>query len=137
MYKNRQVYIDFFRSALAKESDHTSVPKILEWLGLIKNEVSTRVEQIPIDKMRSWEFDEHTGNIKHKSGRFFSIEGIRVETDWGMVPKWEQPIINQPEIGLLGIITKKIDGILHFLMQAKIEPGNINIVQISPTIQAT
>ena len=26
---------------------------------------------------------------------------------------------------------------LHFLMQAKIEPGNVNRVQISPTIQAT
>ena len=34
-------------------------------------------------------------------------------------------------------ICKKINGIWHFLMQAKIEPGNINYVQISPTIQAT
>ena len=32
---------------------------------------------------------------------------------------------------------KKINGIINFLMQAKIEPGNINYVQISPTIQAT
>lgn len=30
-----------------------------------------------------------------------------------------------------------IGGILYFLMQAKIEPENINKVQISPTIQAT
>lgn len=49
----------------------------------------------------------------------------------------EQPIIYQPEIGFLGIICKKINGIVHFLMQAKIEPGNVNCVQISPTIQAT
>jgi len=137
MYKNRPIYVDFFKSALAKESDLASVTKTLEWLRKIKDEVSTRIEQIPIDKMRSWKFDEHTGNIYHESGRFFSIEGIRVETNWGKVPVWEQPIINQPEIGLLGLITKKIGGILHFLMQAKIEPGNINTVQISPTIQAT
>jgi len=32
---------------------------------------------------------------------------------------------------------KKINGILYFLMQAKIEPGNINAVQLSPTLQAT
>jgi oxidase EvaA len=31
----------------------------------------------------------------------------------------------------------EIDGILHFLIQAKIEPGNINIVQLSPTVQST
>ena len=49
----------------------------------------------------------------------------------------EQPIIIQPEIGYLGIICQKINGVINFLMQAKIEPGNINYVQISPTIQAT
>ena len=36
-----------------------------------------------------------------------------------------------------GIICKKINGKLNLLMQAKIEPGNVNCVQISPTIQAT
>ena len=50
---------------------------------------------------------------------------------------WDQPIINQPEIGYLGILTKEINGTLYFLMQAKIEPGNVNCVQISPTLQAT
>jgi oxidase EvaA len=31
----------------------------------------------------------------------------------------------------------EINGILHFLVQAKIEPGNVNGVQLSPTLQAT
>ena len=48
-----------------------------------------------------------------------------------------QPIILQDEIGYLGIICHKFQNTWHFLMQAKIEPGNINYVQISPTIQAT
>ena len=33
--------------------------------------------------------------------------------------RWKQPIINQPEIGL-GFITKEFNGILHFLVQAKV-----------------
>ena len=37
----------------------------------------------------------------------------------------------------MGCIVKEIKGILHFLVQAKIEPGNINVVQLSPTLQAT
>ena len=82
------------------------------------------------------ETDEN-GTLKHVSGRFFSIEGIQVETDYGDIRKWTQPIINQPEIGYLGILTKEFNGILYFLMQAKIEPGNVNCVQISPTLQAT
>ena len=30
----------------------------------------------------------------------------------------------------MGILCKKIDGVLYFLMQAKIEPGNINKQQL-------
>jgi len=60
-----------------------------------------------------------------------------VKTNYGNLSEWEQPIINQPEIGYLGFITKEFDGILHFLVQAKIEPGNVNNVQLSPTLQAT
>ncbi|MFH0948825.1 MAG: NDP-hexose 2,3-dehydratase family protein [Elusimicrobiota bacterium] len=129
--------IDFLKSALMKESEVNSVDFILDWLRRKNDQVRTVVEQVPLDKMDKWSFDSKTGNIEHQSKRFFSIEGIRVETNWGKVPFWEQPIINQPEIGYLGILTKKIGGILHFLMQAKIEPGNINIVQLSPTLQAT
>lgn len=32
---------------------------------------------------------------------------------------------------------KKIDGVLHFCLQAKEEPGNLHSVQLSPTVQAT
>jgi len=87
--------------------------------------------------MNNWGFNDVTGNLEHDSGKFFSIEGINVKTNWGNMSEWSQPIINQPEIGFLGIITKMIDGVLYFLMQAKIEPGNINAVQLSPTLQAT
>lgn len=137
MHHTRQIFIDFFKSALTKESSINSIDEIQGWLENIKTKTDTKVKLIPLDKMRLWNIDEHSGNIIHDSGRFFSIEGIRVETNWGNISSWEQPIINQAEIGILGILTKKIDGILHFLVQAKIEPGNINIVQISPTLQAT
>ena len=53
------------------------------------------------------------------------------------IDNYDQPLIVQDEIGILGFIVKKIDGILYFLVQAKIEPGNINIIQLSPTLQAT
>lgn len=137
MNKIKQTEIDFFRSVLAKESSVIPTFKILEWVRLKNQEVTTVVTQIPLDQMRLWHFDEASGNVVHDTGRFFSIEGIHIETNWGINPAWDQPIINQPEIGFLGFLTKKINGVLHFLMQAKIEPGNINTVQLSPTLQAT
>jgi oxidase EvaA len=87
--------------------------------------------------MENWYFESDTGNLVHSSRKFFSIEGLSAKTNWGAIGEWDQPIINQPEVGILGIVVKKFDGILHFLMQAKIEPGNVNIVQLSPTVQAT
>ena len=129
--------MDFLTSALVKEGKVTSNQAFFNWLNRRKNQVSVNISKIEFNQLKNWSFDKTSTNLVHDSGKFFSIEGIRVHTNWGNSPTWEQPIINQPEIGFLGIITKKIDGILHFLMQAKIEPGNINFVQLSPTLQAT
>ncbi|RKY32719.1 MAG: hypothetical protein DRP74_01905 [Candidatus Omnitrophota bacterium] len=95
------------------------------------------VEQIPLDSFENWYFEKKTQNLVHTSGKFFKISGIRVKTNFGPVKKWDQPIIIQPEIGILGVITKKVAGVRYFLMQVKMEPGNVNIVQLSPTVQAT
>lgn len=127
----------FLLSALTEKNPFISTIKVIEWMESRNNAVKVDVEQISFGEMKQWAFDSNEGTLKHQSGKFFTIEGIHVETNWGQVPEWEQPIINQPEIGYLGIITKKIDGILYFLLQAKIEPGNVNNVQLSPTLQAT
>lgn len=102
-----------------------------------------RVRRTPLDELDSWTTDPDTGDIRHRSGRFFSITGLHVRhQDSGMegAPDgtgWSQPIINQPEVGLLGLLVKEFDGVRHFLVQAKAEPGNHNEHQISPTVQAT
>lgn len=87
--------------------------------------------------MGSWDFRAPDGRLAHDSGRFFSVEGLHVRTDSPVRPEWVQPIIVQPEIGFLGLVVKEFDGVLHLLVQAKVEPGNTNSVQISPTVQAT
>ncbi len=51
--------------------------------------------------------------------------------------RWTQPIIRQPEGGILGILAEEFDGVPHFLMQAEMEPGNPDLLQLSPTVQAT
>ena len=127
----------FLRSALTEENPFMTTSDCLEWLEQQRKNTHIKVQQIPFTELRKWYFDKSTGNLCHESGHFFSIEGTHVKTNWGVVPEWSQPIINQPEIGILGIIAKEIKGTLYFLMQAKIEPGNINYVQLSPTLQAT
>jgi len=129
--------IEFFRSALCKESCFNSLSDFHLWFKKQREKTHVKIEMIPFSELKNWEFDKKTSNLKHSSGQFFSVEGIRIKTNRGVKSTWEQPIIKQPEIGYLGIISKKLNGVLHFLMQAKIEPGNLNYVQLSPTLQAT
>ncbi len=133
--KDKNIY--FLKSAITCENSMMASEEFFAWMKAKNEEVHVQINQIPFSEMRLWHFDKRTGNLVHQSGKFFSIEGIRVKTNWGKVSEWEQPIINQPEVVFLGIITKKFNDILHFLMQAKIEPGNLNVVQLSPTLQAT
>lgn len=124
-------------SAVTLKNQFNDLNQVIDWVRQQNNKVNVDVSRISFNQMRNWNFESNSSKISHNSGKFFSIDGIRVDTNWGGINSWDQPIINQPEIGYLGIITKEFNGVLYFLLQAKIEPGNVNFVQLSPTLQAT
>ena len=125
----------FLKSAFAAEGSVLHTSQVISWLAEQNQRVKLLIRKTSFDRLSQWSLED--GSFRHDSGRFFNIDGIRVNTNWGNISNWDQPIINQPEIGYLGFITKEFNGILHFLIQAKIEPGNVNYVQLSPTLQAT
>ncbi|MFJ3235759.1 NDP-hexose 2,3-dehydratase family protein [Streptomyces sp. NPDC086787] len=128
----------FMLSAQALDSAVTPNEVFHEWFAAQRRTNRYDVQRIPFSDLVGWRFEDATGNLVHDSGRFFSVEGLGVRTEWnGHETSWSQPIINQPEIGILGIVVKEFDGVLHCLMQAKMEPGNVDTVQLSPTVQAT
>ncbi|OLF14444.1 NDP-hexose 2,3-dehydratase [Actinophytocola xinjiangensis] len=97
----------------------------------------TNVERVALSALSDWYECTDTGAFRHRSGRFFTIEGVSVDVPSMPIPRWDQPIIRQPEIGILGLLVKEFDGVLHCLVQLKAEPGNCNGIQVSPTVQAT
>lgn len=109
--------------------------EIFKWIQDLNKATEIEIKESTIINDTFWFYDDYRGEILNRRRSFFSIIGMREFIDGRFVQ--EQPVIIQPEIGYLGIICKEIEGVLYFLMQAKIEPGNINCVQISPTIQAT
>jgi oxidase EvaA len=113
------------------------IADFFEWLDTRRSLHSYSVTRSRLDQLDGWTIEPGTGTIRHRSGQFFSVDGLEISTDHGPVPSWAQPIIVQPEVGILGILVKRFHGIPHFLMQAKMEPGNIDLVQLSPTVQAT
>ncbi len=129
-----KVQFDFLVSAL-HPGLFVSTDNVLQWMEEQNRIVESKIEQIPLNRLKGWKYTDD--RIRHDSGKFFSIDGIRISTNYRGEQTWDQPIINQPEIGFLGFIVKKFNGVYHFLVQAKIEPGNLNVVQLSPTLQAT
>ena len=127
----------FLKSALTEDNPFIQTEEVVNWLKARNDDIRVNISRVDFEDLDQWYIDRDEGRIRHRSGKFFSIDGISVKTNWGAVNEWQQPIINQPEIGFLGILTKEFNGILYFLMQAKIEPGNVNYVQLSPTLQAT
>ena len=126
----KDISSDFINSALNQDK----IESVLEWINKKNDALKINVNKIDFKDAKLWTINNT--DLKHDSGRFFKIEGINIKTN-DKVKEWDQPIINQNEIGYLGFIIKKIDGVLKFLVQAKVEPGNINFVQLSPSIQAT
>ncbi len=132
---NNQITYKFLKSIFAVNGVLMDTDDIINWLAEQNKRVHVKISKTAFNNLNQWEYRD--GSLMHQSGKFFSIDGIRIVTNWGNLKSWEQPIINQPEIGYLGFITKEFNGILHFLVQAKIEPGNVNYVQLSPSLQAT
>lgn len=111
---------------------------ILDWVQRNLESNQYEVNLTPLTQLKGWKFLDDRKCFGHEGGKFFQIQGLEIALDrGGDVSRWSQPIINQPEVGILGFISKKIDGVLHVLAQAKMEPGNVNLIQISPTVQAT
>lgn len=114
------------------------INSIIKWIDILNDSLNVSVQKEFLEDSNFWFYDEEKGIITNKNNSFFHITGLRETYKLnGKEQLIEQPIIIQNEIGYLGIICKEFEGIMYYLMQAKIEPGNINKIQISPTIQAT
>lgn len=110
---------------------------LLAWLADHDRRAAMTVHRADLAELEGWVDDPATGRIHHRSGRFFAVEGLDVTVPGGPVGHWQQPIIRQPEVGILGILATRVGGVLHLLVQAKVEPGNPTGHQLSPTVQAT
>ena len=132
--KQNMTLVQIIESWAITDNPMNSTDDILNWIKKKNQDVLVNIHKIDYSYDGFWFYDKESGEICNRNNSFFQIKGLIHHVDG---QAYEQPIIIQDEIGYLGIICKEINGVMYFLMQAKIEPGNINKIQISPTIQAT
>ncbi len=138
--ENVELRISTMLESIRDDNQINKLDYIIEWFNKKREESDMIVEEIGINDLDKWNIDSSSGDIKHESGGFFEIIGVKASNTFDReVGKkgWTQPMIAKNPGGILGIIMKKINGIPHYLLQAKAEPGNIGKLQLSPTLQAT
>ena len=135
-----RVHLDWFRERLAasRAIEPGDPAPILAWREERRNAIQFKADLIGLDEVRGWSRDAK-GNVRHASGQFFGVEGVRIESgNLREVASWDQPIYTQPEGGILAMVARETAGKgVEFLLQAKAEPGNIGTLQFCPTIQST
>jgi dTDP-4-dehydro-6-deoxy-alpha-D-glucopyranose 2,3-dehydratase len=133
-------FLDWFRERLA--ASRLIEPKdpapILAWHEQQRSSIQFKSHLIGLDQVRDWSRDEQ-GNLQHKSGQFFRVEGARVNSgNVREVTSWDQPIFTQIDGGVLGMVARETaEKGVEFLLQSIAECGNIGVLQLGPTIQST
>jgi oxidase EvaA len=132
--------VEVMLQCIRDDNQFQNLESVLNWFAKKREQCDMNVDEIGINKLDKWKVDPETGNIRHETGGFFEVIGIKATNTFDReVGKkgWTQPIIARNPGGILGLLMKNFNGVPHFLVQAKAEPGNIGKLQISPTLQAT
>ncbi len=148
-------YINLLKTKkIYRKSDHFkyefAIEKICNWTNSnFKNNYKWYQEQKKLCKakitfkhlenLNKWVYNKSQGTIHHETGGFFSVVGVSIKNATREVKNWDQPLIKQKDYvgGIIGLVRKKINDIPHYLIEAKFEPGNYNLIQLSPSVQAT
>lgn len=128
---------EYIELVLHDENVFNSTEELRRWIDDIRRSSGITLKRKPIRSLRGWTVDSVSGEIFHESGEFFRVIGVEISNSTREVSGWDQPLIWQREAGILGILRTQFRGVWHYLLHAKAEPGNTDLFQISPTLQAT
>ena len=83
--------------------------------------------------MDGWEFTNK--EIKRNDNKFFKVIGVEASIPNREKRYWQQPMLQTYNCGICTLIGKVINNIFHVIVQAKLECGNKEIIELGPTIQ--
>ena len=108
----------------------------LEWRESVNRANAFGCEPIKFSESSHWAF--RRGVLRHSTGGFFSLAGLRAESRDERLNDVERLIILQPETAINGFITRRGAGTgTEVLFQGRVEPGNVGGMQLAPTVQST
>lgn len=109
--------------------------QVAHWLAGLRPNLTGACTPLDFARSREWQFRD--GSLEHVTGRFFAVRGVSVRAPGLPWHGASFPMIDQPEVGLLGFVVAPLGGDWQWLLQGKSEPGTVGWVQVGPTVQAT
>jgi oxidase EvaA len=89
------------------------------------------VRRVEITPGCGWKLEK--GGLVHVSGGFFSVVGCRFSN----TPLCSAVLLYQPQSAIAGLLGRVGSRGLELMLQARVEPGLVGMVQLAPTIQST
>ena len=120
-------------SALNNSYSMHSFDQILNWITALKCSFDLEISSKSIYEIKDWYVEDK--EIRHAKNKYFKVIATEVEIENREVTSWTQPLVEPLQEGLIAFIVKKINGVYHFLVQAKLECGNFDIIEMAPTVQ--
>ena len=82
-------------------------------------------------RWRGWRFEPDSGDLTHESGTLLPCAGDAGPGATSPLPSASSSRSStSPRSACWAVLAKRFDGVLHFLLQAKMEPGNIDLVPV-------
>ena len=110
-----------------------SMVEVLSWLTEQKAKYYIQIEKLSLAKLKKWVTTD--SQIHHVSNKYFKVVAVNTEIQNREVMQWSQPMIQSVTPGIIAFVVKRMNGIIHFIVQAKIEVGNLDIIELAPTLQ--
>jgi oxidase EvaA len=105
------------------------------WLDDLNRRSSQLPREMALSDLRPhWLW--HGGTFESTRKHVLQVHHISVECATREVTGWDQPILATRTLGKLATVTGLIDGVQHFLLQARLEAGSRQGFEITTTIQA-
>ncbi|WP_416069048.1 NDP-hexose 2,3-dehydratase family protein [Streptomyces kanasensis] len=90
---------------------------------------------VPLAGVADWARDAE--GIGRPDGRFFRITGVTVEAGNREVTGWSQPLLEPCGTGIAAFVFRRLGGVPHVLVHAKVEAGYLDTIELAPTVQCT
>lgn len=131
---------DRFTAALLRSADPDAgclhgMGEVLSWITERRAGAEVETALVPLTPLPSWHRDRN--RIRHESGLFFDVIGVRVTAAGREAGQWSQPMVRPHGTGVVAFLVRSIGGVLHALVQARMEPGYLDVVELAPTVQCT